>query len=143
MTDFVLQQNLDRANILSHHNVISKFKNINRYATFLKQPLELWMFVPCDEDGNVLEEPESLKGYYETDKEGMETERKLREQYQKAKERCMFEGFETFTIEEIIIQLCEYHHEGDLKDFSIEDLYNCWFDSEIKLTQTAIKQIGL
>lgn len=41
------------------------------------------------------------------------------------------------------MQLCEYHHEGDLQDFSIEDLHNCWFDSEIKLTPTAIKQIGL
>ena len=27
------------------------------YAKFLRQLLELWMFVPCDKDGNVLEEP--------------------------------------------------------------------------------------
>lgn len=45
---------------------------------FVKQPLELWMFIPCDEKGNVLEEPESLKGFYETHSEGMIQESKLR-----------------------------------------------------------------
>ena len=25
-----------------------------KYATFLKQPLKLEMFIPCDEDGNIL-----------------------------------------------------------------------------------------
>ena len=29
---------------------------IRRYANFLNQPLTLGMFVPCDEDGNVLED---------------------------------------------------------------------------------------
>ena len=33
-------------------------KQIFSYAEFLKQPLKLEMFVPCDEDENVLGEPE-------------------------------------------------------------------------------------
>lgn len=37
--------------------ILQKLNTIERYAKFLKQPIELWMFVPCDEDGNVLEEP--------------------------------------------------------------------------------------
>lgn len=50
MTDFVIQQ---RSELM--------FKELGKacckYADFLKQPLKLEMFVPCDEDGNVLSEP--------------------------------------------------------------------------------------
>lgn len=53
---------------------------ICRYAKFIKQPLALWMFVPCDLYGNVLEEKKPFQDkYYE---------------YQEAIERCLFEGFE-------------------------------------------------
>jgi len=75
MIDFVLQ---DKS--------ITGISIIN-YAYFLKKPLELWMFVPCDEYGNVLEEinddyPNNIEYFEEI------------EQYNKAKERCLFEGFE-------------------------------------------------
>lgn len=54
MVDFVLEEsdkiyNKEDANIFA--------SKVNTYASFLKQPLKLGMFVPCDEDGNVLEEP--------------------------------------------------------------------------------------
>ena len=55
MTDFVLQ-----CNNKWHNDKISTAemcKKITSYANFLKQPLTLGMFVPCDDDGNVLEEP--------------------------------------------------------------------------------------
>ena len=53
---------------------------ICRYSKFLKQPLALWMFVPCDLSGNVLEEKKPFQDkYYE---------------YQEARERCLFKGFE-------------------------------------------------
>ena len=53
---------------------------ICRYAKFIKQPLALWMFVPCDLHGNVLEEKKPFQDkYYE---------------YQEARERCLFKGFE-------------------------------------------------
>lgn len=64
------------------------------YAKFLSRPLTLSMFVPTTEAGEVLEEPESLKGYYETHRDGMEQEKKDVEAYLKAKSRCLFEGFE-------------------------------------------------
>jgi hypothetical protein len=51
MTDFVLKQseriiNCELTHLESHHQIVD-------YAKFLKQPLKLEMFVPCDEDGNV------------------------------------------------------------------------------------------
>ena len=50
MTDFVFSQN-------TQNTSARRLSEIIGYATFLKQPLTLEMFVPCDEDGNVLEKP--------------------------------------------------------------------------------------
>ena len=55
---------------------------ICRYAKFIKQPLALWMFVPCDEDGNVI-----------PDKENHFTRKEL-DYWEQVEERCLFEGFE-------------------------------------------------
>ena len=89
MTDFVLQeekkgmQNTDRP---------LRFERILKYAKFLKQPLTLSMFVPCDYDGNVLEEPKYWNKKYNDDIP--ESELILCEEYRQAKERVIFEGFE-------------------------------------------------
>ena len=58
------------------------------YSKFLKQPLELWMFVPCDEKNDPIYE----RHYSYFDNEN-EYENYLKE-FEKAKERCLFEGFE-------------------------------------------------
>lgn len=86
MTDFVLElfKKWDRSEIDSEsYTQISE-----RYAKFLKRLLELGMFVPCDENGNVLPAEYSFlscdKGFV----------------YGKATERVLFEGF-------------EYHSEDD------------------------------
>lgn len=82
MIDFVLEQ-------LSIKQSSSEFKEaVKNYANFLKQPLHLGMFVPCDEDGNVLEEPRT-NTIQDANFDIEEVE-----QYQKAKERVLFEGFE-------------------------------------------------
>ena len=70
-------------------------QKIVKYANFLSRPLELWMFVPCDEEGNVLEEPtdkklNDLAGYFATHKEQEEAEDWIG-QYQKAKDRVLFD----------------------------------------------------
>jgi hypothetical protein len=75
MTDYVLEENKD----LSLKN---SFRQCINYAIFLKQPLKLGMFVPCDEDGNVLITPTEFNPIYWS------------EQYKKAKENVLFEGFE-------------------------------------------------
>lgn len=78
MTDFVLEHpaSTDYEWQLSNHL---------RYAKFLTQPLEPGMFVPCDDDGNILEEPND---YFP---EGIESD--YSKKYQKAKEKVLFEGF--------------------------------------------------
>ena len=55
---------------------------ICRYAKFIKQPLALWMFVPCDENGNVI-----------PDKENHFTRKELY-YWEQVEERCLFKGFE-------------------------------------------------
>ena len=50
MTDFVFGQK-ERKDI----DLAQRFINSFNYANFLKQPLTLEMFIPCDENGDVLE----------------------------------------------------------------------------------------
>lgn len=94
MTDFVLEQYKNNY----HANTPTR---ILKYANFLKQPLKIEMFVPCDEQGNVLEKPKfhytknALK-FLNTGVEldiALETNKKV-ELYEEAKERCLFNGFE-------------------------------------------------
>lgn len=49
MADFVLEQ----SKIINDPEILARL--LISYATFLKQPLALGMFVPCDLDGNVFE----------------------------------------------------------------------------------------
>ena len=119
MTDFVLND-----------DVIFKEKRIFKdlvlnYATFLKQPLELWMFVPCDEDCNAID----AKFYPASMSFAVEAESYF-SKYQQAKERCLFDGYNG-TIHQLqnLIKL----------KITVENMvkYN------LQLTPTAIKQIGL
>jgi len=87
MVDFVFEQQ-------KNHLSLRDF-NITNYANFLKQPLKLWMFVPCklvDGVWVVLEEPE--QGKYKHIPNSKMFEDKVKE-YQEAKDRCLFEGFKT------------------------------------------------
>lgn len=58
------------------------------HSIFLKQKPNIWMFVACDEDGNVLEEPYNYQEFL--DGNNLNT---LCEEYQQAQERIIFEGF--------------------------------------------------
>ena len=78
MTDFVLQIETKQCKSDDKEENLDLIFN---YATFLKQPLELWMFVPCDEDSNVLEKRAPLIGMYD-----LKTIK-----YQEAKDRCLFD----------------------------------------------------
>jgi hypothetical protein len=131
MTDFVLYQD---NNDLSEY----KIESIFNYANFLKQPLELWMFVPCDDDGNVLEYP-VLKQNKRTVEENVAYQNKTF-QYQQAKEICLFDDFEmdnSFVTHKSHSSF--FYPKSLLHEKTIEDLvkYN------LQLTPTALKQIGL
>lgn len=142
MTDFVLNARLDMEKLpnedfretISRRGVL--IESMFNYANFLKQPLELWMFVPCDEKGNVLNRPNG----------GMrEQDDRIHNNYHQAKERCLFEGFEFIgeDYKSIFARVrWDLNREMLVAYFdkmNIEDLiqYN------LQLTQTAIKQIGL
>lgn len=108
-----------------------RYRQCQNYAKFLKQPLELWMFVPC-ENGDVLEEPvkpwqDSIMG------EGPHLRYKEDfEKYQKAKRRCLFEGFDEIDAKNILSCI-------DWR--TVEELANNGV--LLKLTKAAIKQIGI
>ena len=147
MTDFVLEAK-------ENGGYTYNSNQLRYYAELLKQPLTLGMFVPCDEDGNSLEEPKESNynlgdihaGYY----------RKDLTKYQQAKERVLFEGFEIHNRHNVInrglgivivfsgiISILIDGNNGlggfSKNDATIEDLVILY----LTLTETAIKQIGL
>lgn len=124
MTDFVLEQQKE-------HLSLRDF-NIKNYAKFLKQPLELWMFVPCDEDGNVLELPTKENSLNTIDHESKMMD------YREAKERCLFEGF-SYDGFKYVERLNYCINIKNIERMTIEELVK----RNLQLTKTALKQIGL
>jgi hypothetical protein len=91
-TDFVLEveNNFDN----SKYNQNYWYEKIVNHAKTLKLKPELWMFVPTDENGNILEEPQMYErklGFDEVDYEYDETEVK---QYQTALSKVWFKGWQ-------------------------------------------------
>jgi hypothetical protein len=80
MTDYVFEKHNDMDSYTDYEDMGHLFESVLNYAKFLKQPLKLGMFVPCDKNGNVLKDV-GLLPCYELDV------------YRKAKERVLFEGF--------------------------------------------------
>ena len=148
MTEFVLEQyeQIQESNVFEN--------NCFKYAKFLKQPLELWMFVPCKLINGVwvvLEEPKKPACDSWGNDFINEKYRTKLEQYQEVKERVLFEGFE---YDDQTKQLnnqkgvflfftkryCEIYFSAETQYAeTIEDLvkYN------LPLTKTAQKQIEL
>lgn len=132
MTDFVLEQEFTiEVQSLTNQwgSRVSRYNKIMSYAKFIKQPLELGMFVPCDEDGNVLEEPDNHEFYMNNFKGEFNDYYSQSYEYQQAKERCLFEGLEIDAVN---------HHIS--RGRSVEYLANF---GTLQLTQTAINLIGL
>lgn len=143
MTDFVLEQFEDVKNTFKSTKINKTHLTLTRitnYAKFLKQPLKLEMFVPCDENGNVLKLPDVCI---------CADTCSLCKKYQKAKEKVLFEFDGGITILRnehnfFIIEDKNGVYFRILKNNSksnVESIFN--FSVEIKLTERAIKQIGL
>ena len=159
MTDFVINESTNKQvskNFSGFTDIVNNKKlsydNIISYANFLKQPLTLGMFVPCDENGNVLSEKYSAKEDAEN-----KSFTKLSNEYQQAKERCLFEGFKVMS-QDLYDNYFELElHGKDFwitfvnnecqieEDFEIENIEHLLMNSleDLELTQTTIKQIGL
>ncbi len=106
MVDFVKNEHFGFGNeFITSQEFCDKVIN---YANFISQKLEFWMFVTCDKDGNILEEPkdEELCKYcpLENNKynsvgsscEGSKCDiaaENYKIEYQEAKDRILFDGF--------------------------------------------------
>ena len=143
---------MERHYLVSSLEFRKKLKNVSdseyrrlrdNYDDFLEQPLKLEMFVPCDEDGNVLEEPKIEEEYVD------EHTTQIFAQYQydldKAKEKVLFEGIEFrknggvnfLTIKEDTFAFFDFNVK--FKNLTIEYL----IQYDLQLTENAVKQIGL
>jgi hypothetical protein len=140
MVDFVLEQ---KQNLEIGKDFI---KVVCNYANFLNQPRKLEMFVPCDDERNVLDRP-------------LFDEKNLPYgiKYDKAKEKVLFEGFEyrkelrnsggnythfiTNNKIEIYIKWGGFYVfcKTENKIENIEDLIKY----DLTLTKSAIKKLGL
>lgn len=136
MTDFVLEQNsnIDETNIKILQNIVD-------YALFIKQPLTLGMFVPCDLEGNFLEEPifDELLPMNEMDA--------IYAEYQEAKERVLFDGWELVFNGRWGAEIAKNKKTGrcqfNIKNYqNIEHVFNLC-DFGFTLTESAKKQLGL
>jgi len=151
MVDFVLEQDEEPILGLISHD----YRKIRRYANFLNKPLNLGMFVPCDSKGNVLVEP---KNTYLNDLSSEESTHRLNllKEYQEAKDRVIFDGFEVFRSVSALISFSkvknglgrlDWNKEGNFmmgytEESTIEDLYNSHY-TDLELTPTAQKQLKL
>lgn len=162
MIDFVLDFLLESERPLSvtYHDS-EKVSIIEKYANFLKQPLELGMFVPCDEQNNVLKF-EEYQGYVILFQDHNDLENKKSKinkggehaigfyryensKFQQAQERVLFDGFEFKTAEK------ENYSWVNCKGTNIplETLFKETIEGLVRktnpfvLTESALKQIGL
>ena len=126
MTDFVLEQQDWLKNQDDGFETGDFFDRVTTYAKFLSQPLELGMFVPCDEDGNVLTDPCKRNRYCADMCQGS-----CQTEYNEAKERVLFEGMNQEDFEDL-----KYSNHCKIVEHIIED-------ANLTLTQSAIKKLGL
>ena len=142
MTDFVLRINEIEKEIDQFFDSwrMKQLRIIENYAQFLKQPLKLEMFVPCDDEGIVLEEPKIEEEYVD------EHTTQIFAQYQydldKAKEKILFEGFEPYEDYECA-KYEEVYVDEEVCDgkFTVEDLIKDAGNTKIKLSQTSLNAI--
>lgn len=118
-----------------HESYEKDLAKIYNYCTFLEQQLKLEMFIPCDEDGNVLEDPKGTdlnSSFFE-----MQVDYNLEQKYQQAKEKVFFEGFEVCNRTTKIDCVVYNEDHITLKDKTIEYLIN----KNLILTPNAIERI--
>ena len=156
MTDFVLEIDKEWENPSKPFSENKALMKICKYATFLKQPLQLGFFVPCFETGEIFNKPFGFDSYIEHRELSIkifttgEIERcKL---YEKAKKRVLFKGFfYKFNIDKdgkkweyVKNELPHVFSIDQLKRITIEGLLTGFKEEYlIELTDSAIKQIGL
>lgn len=132
MTEFVIE--FMNNSELNDKEILNTFY---KYANFLNKPLTLGIFVPCDEDGNVLIEPSTQNYLHGQDSF---VYNRLNRDYKAAKERVLFEGF--YLCERISSMICatdgcNHFDFTKTNNKTIESL----IDNVLTLTPTALEMI--
>lgn len=98
MTNFVLNLSgkiYDYGRNYYYSEVLDLTSEIINYAKILKQPFKLWMFVPCDDNGNYWKFPPTKEEWEWAKNDSTEAEMSFKQKeyhYNKAKERVLFKG---------------------------------------------------
>ena len=138
----------DNSTSLTEETLARQYVQCLKYANFISQKPELYMFVPCDEEGDAMEYP-----IYDTDEEELYLRRKHgqywtdyvieeRNLFEKAQSRVLFKGCYITQNEPLSTTIS---NDG-LECFVMEDmetLETVLTYGELALTETALKQIGL
>ncbi|KMQ61630.1 hypothetical protein ACM46_16710 [Chryseobacterium angstadtii] len=150
MTDFVIEYYSNEG-----YADLQTLKLMKNYASFLRQPLTLGMFVPVDEQGNALKEPKNYSSWKSLDhNDGKRNDNNGFEeytQYQKAERNCMFEdfkiaynGYSVVRIEASYDQSVELSfNKSDLMSPAFPDVEALTVFDTIYLTPGALKVIGI
>lgn len=128
----------------------TQFNKLHRYNDFLKQPIELWMFIPCDEKNNPLKRPNIESNTSDSNIAyicDMET-------YRKAVDRKLFKGFKLSANNEvnkgdlyICLDTLQFYVEGPLGigggDICKNDLYSLSkaLPLELELTEKTKREL--
>lgn len=145
MTDFVKMQ--WKKEIKLEQESTQSWHNCKKYSEFISQPLTLGMFVYCDLDGNVLEEPDlsckrpESKGNCQCGEESVKDCREWWNEYQEAKERVLFKGFELIstTYSDTVSNGIINYDLKQCKELKIT--IDCLVNDNLVLNESAKKQI--
>ncbi len=133
MVDFVIYIN-------SKEHSLNTLIKIRKYANFLSQKLELWMFVPCKLVEGVwvkLSEPKEYKNWLEIQKHGGYSLCHNSNEYQKALDRILFKGIEFADIQPSTEY--NYYHVNGAKIFEANNQYNFFPVYSLKTIESVCK----
>lgn len=151
MTTFVIEY-------YSHEGYadLQTLKLMKNYANFLKKPLHLGMFVPVDQNGNVLKEPRNYTSWkaLEHNSKGETNDNTAFEEYRiylAAEQRCLFKDFKVdYNGYSRVRIIADYNHsielsfnKNDLSFLTFQDVESLTAFEEIYLTRTALRAIGI
>lgn len=141
MTDFVEEIKRNRSGYLDND-----LNRIYKNAEFLKQPVELWMFVPCklvDSKWIPMEEPKKQYIYSWNPNASPNPLTEEYKEYRQAKERVLFEGWTYFEDNVVEFKTERGYIYLDIEElYTLEDLTENEEDTRV-LTPIALKQLGL
>ena len=133
-TDFVLEQKTKFDNWDKSFDATKSFWLLVDYAKFLKQPLKLGMFVPCDEKGNVLAEVYCPQNCYCGEEQTKDC-KEWKYEYNRADERVLFKGF-SLNKKEILPSEGVFCITKDNIQLTYFKQNNAWFLDNLRTGQT-------